>query len=156
MKITSQIASHIMEVYEGDNWTDVGIADTIKDLTVEEATTVTPASANTIAAILYHLKFYNEVVFQRLNGVAPEINDANGFDWPGLNNENDWQQFKDAVHASFVQLADAAKNFPEERLNEATPNGGSSYYKNLHGICEHAHYHLGQIVLLRKLVRKGN
>ena len=27
-----------------------------------------------------------------------------------------------------------------------------TYYRNFHGLIEHAHYHLGQIVLIKKLV----
>jgi len=29
-----------------------------------------------------------------------------------------------------------------------------NYYRNLHGIIEHTHYHLGQIVILKKLVQR--
>jgi len=27
-----------------------------------------------------------------------------------------------------------------------------NYYRNLHGIIEHIHYHLGQIVLIKKII----
>ena len=27
-----------------------------------------------------------------------------------------------------------------------------NYYRNIHGIIEHTHYHLGQIVLIKKIV----
>ena len=154
MKITSLIASHIREVYEGNNWTDVDIAATVKDLSFREAVTQTPASSNTIASLLYHVKFYNEVVIQRLAGISPEINDANGFDMPGLKDETDWKRLIGDAHQSFLKLSDAAENFPEARLNETTPNGGSSFYKTLHGVTEHAYYHLGQMVLLKNLIRK--
>ena len=154
MNITSLIAAHIREVFEGNNWTDISIADTVGDVSFEEAITVTPASGNTIAALLYHVKFYNEVVKQRLNGIAPEINDANGFDMPELKNETEWKKLVDDAHQSFIKLAGASENFPEERLNEKTPNGESSYYKTLHGVTEHAYYHLGQMVILKKLIRR--
>jgi hypothetical protein len=29
-----------------------------------------------------------------------------------------------------------------------------NYYRNLHGIIEHTHYHLGQIVLIKKLLKR--
>jgi uncharacterized damage-inducible protein DinB len=154
MEITLLIAAHIREVFEGNNWTDISIADTVKDLSFEEAITVTPASSNTIAALLYHIKFYNEVVMQRLNGIAPEINDANGFDMPELKNETEWKKLVAEAHHSFVKLSGAVENFPEERLNETTPNGVSSYYKTLHGVTEHAYYHLGQMVILKNLIRR--
>ena len=153
MKITSLIAKHIKEVFDGTNWTEIGIADTVADLTFEEATTATQASRNTIASLVYHVKFYNDVVLQRLHGVSPHINDANGFDMPELKIEGEWKQLIADAHQSFERLAAAAENFPEDRLEELTPNGESSYYKNMHGIAEHAHYHLGQMVILKKLIR---
>ena len=153
MKITSLIAKHIKEVFDGTNWTEIGIADTLADLTFEEATTVTQASRNTIASLVYHVKFYNDVVLQRLQGVSPHINDYNGFDMPELKSEGEWKQLIADAHQSFETLAAAAENFPEERLEELTPNGEASYYKNLHGIAEHAHYHLGQMIILKKLTR---
>ena len=50
MKITELIAQHITEVHEGGNWTEVNIKDTLADVGYKEATTVTRASYNTIAA----------------------------------------------------------------------------------------------------------
>ena len=155
MNLTKLISGHIKEVYEGNNWTDVGISHTLSDVNFKDATTVTPASLNTIASLVYHMKFYNENVMQRLNGINPEINDANGFDMPALQNDNDWKKLIDDAHNSFIKLADAVEKFPEERLSETTPNGDSSYYKTLHGIAEHAHYHLGQIIILKNWLRKN-
>lgn len=152
MKITELIAQHIMEVFEGDNWTDVNMKDTLHDVDYRQAATVTKASYNTIAALLHHLSFYNEIVSMRLLGINPEIDEINGFNVPTIKNEHDWQQLKDAAFASAANLADAVRKFPEERLEELTVTGHSTYYKTLHGIAEHTHYHLGQIVLLKKLI----
>jgi len=99
-----------------------------------------------------HFIFYNEIVFILYLVINPEIDEINGFNVPAIKNEHDWQQLKDAVFASAVNLADAVRNFPEERLNDLTVTGHSTYYKTLHGITEHAHYHLGQIVMLKKLI----
>ena len=153
MKITELIAQHITEVFEGNNWTDVNIKDTIDDIDYREATTVTKASYNTIAALLHHLSFYNDVVSMRLMGINPEIDEINGFNVPAIKNEHDWQLLKDAVFESAINLADSVRKFPEEKVNELTVTGHSTYYKTLHGIAEHTHYHLGQIVLIKKLVR---
>src|SRR6476646_8821900 len=133
MKITDLIALHITEVFEGNNWTDVNIKDTIEDIDYREATTVTKASYNTIAALLHHLNFYNDVVSMRLMGINPEIDEVNGFNVPTIKNEYDWQQLKDAAFASAHNLADKIRKFPEERLWEETVSGLSTYYKTFHG-----------------------
>src|SRR5689334_402586 len=113
MKATELIAKHITQVFDGGNWTDVNFKDTLKDINYKEATTVTKASYNTIAALVYHTCFYNEVVLKRLNGINPAINDKNGFDLPPIKNEDDWRNLKQRCFQSAHELAEASKNFPE-------------------------------------------
>jgi uncharacterized damage-inducible protein DinB len=153
MKTTEHIAQHIIEVFDGDNWTDVNMKDTLRDINFKDATTITKASYNTIAALVYHIAFYNEIVLQRLRGINPAISSANGFDLPTIKNENDWQQIKQRCFQSAHELAAAVIKLPEEKLGELTITGHSTHYKTLHGAVEHVHYHLGQIVLLKKLVK---
>jgi hypothetical protein len=44
---------------------------------------------------------------------------------------------------------------PDAKLTEYfSEEKYGNWYRNLHGIIEHAHYHLGQIVLLKKLIRE--
>lgn len=49
-----------------------------------------------------------------------------------------------------LETLDEAKLFEDF----ADPKYGN-YYRNLHGIIEHTHYHLGQIVLIKKLLKDG-
>ena len=46
------------------------------------------------------------------------------------------------------------EKLPENRLweNIADPKYGD-YYRNIQGIIEHNHYHLGQIALMKKIVK---
>ena len=84
MKLTSLIAQHLLAVFEGDNWTEVSLADVLKDVTLEEAATRTSASPNTIASLLHHLTFWNRVMVQRIKGNDVTIDEHNGFDVPTL------------------------------------------------------------------------
>ena len=43
-----------------------------------------------------------------------------------------------------VKEADLSKTFVDEKYG--------SYYKNLNGILEHGYYHMGQIVILKKVL----
>jgi len=154
MKTTELIAQHIIEVFEGDNWAEVNMKDTLQDINYKEATTVTKASCNTIAGLVHHLSFYNEIVLKRLQGIDPLITETNGFDFPAIRNQDDWVRLKERCFESTRELAREIKNFPEEKLFEITAPGYSTYYKTLHGVSEHVHYHLGQIVLLKKLAKQ--
>ena len=69
-------------MFEGGNWTEVNLKETLSDVDYREATTATRATFNTIAALVHHLTFYNSVVISRLSGEDPEITAANGFDMP--------------------------------------------------------------------------
>jgi uncharacterized damage-inducible protein DinB len=154
MNITNVIATHIRDCFDGENWTGVNVAYTLADVSFLEAQQRTAVSQNTIASLLHHLYYWNGIMMQRIKGINPSVPDSNGFDVDELKNENDWNGLKEKAHQSFLQLADAVKNFPEEKLFETSPTGKSSYYKNFQGIVEHAHYHLGQIVILKKLIKQ--
>ena len=153
MKLTDHIAQHITDVHIGDNWTDVNIKNTLQNVSWQEAVTVTISSANTIAALLYHITFYTKIVLERLKGNKPFISDANGFDMAVLNTENDWLDLQRKNYQSAQNLAETVKQFPEEKLFEPVISGSSTAYKTLHGVIEHTHYHLGQIVIIKNLIK---
>ncbi|SFP83861.1 DinB family protein [Parafilimonas terrae] len=152
MIITNLIAEHIRQVYEGDNWTEVCIADTISNINFQQAQQRTAGSPNTIASLLHHLYYWNEIMVQRMQGKNPQVLQTNGFDVEELKREEDWLALKEKAHHSFIQLANAVKNFPADKLNETYAEGKSTFYKNLQGTTEHAHYHLGQMVIIKKLL----
>ena len=153
MNITALIAQHIIEVHAGGNWTEVDITTTLQDITLPEATTRTLASPNTIASLLHHITFWNRVMVQRTQGVVVQVNNANGYDHPPLHTEEDWQNLKRDNIRSAHELAAAIRQFDEAKLLEPILPNYSTAYKNLQGSVEHIHYHLGQIVILKKLIR---
>ena len=135
MKITELIAQHITEVHEGGNWTEVNIKDTLADVGYKEATTVTRASYNTIAALVHHLSFYNDVVMQRLSGNDPVISESNGFDMAAIKNEDDWIKLKERNIQSAQQLASAVREFPEEKIFELDSNRPCNTLQNAAWYC---------------------
>lgn len=153
MKITSLIAQHLIDVHEGNNWTDVSVADVLKDVTEEECVTLTSASPNTIASLLQHITFWNRVMVQRIKGNNVTIDEHNGFNLPPLQTEDDWLRLKVDNNISSHELAVAIANFDDNKLEEPLVSGGSSAYKNLQGAVEHIHYHLGQMIILKKLIK---
>lgn len=153
MKITSLIAQHLIDVHEGNNWTDVSIADTLKDVTAEEAAVITQASPNTIASLLHHITFWNRLMIKRMQGIDIYVDEKNGYDAPSIKTEADWQQLQVDNNLSAHELAAAIAGFDENLLPESLVLGGSSAYKNLQGTVEHVHYHLGQMVIIKKLIK---
>lgn len=153
MNTAPLVAQHIAEVIHG-NWTEIYLDEAIADVSYEEAIHVPAGLVNSIAMLVNHLEFYNFVITKRLLGTEPVIDDGNGFA-TSIQNENDWQLLIQRTLDSFKQLANRISQLPPEKMQELTPAGGYTFYKMLHGLSEHAHYHLGQIILLKKLVRAG-
>jgi hypothetical protein len=153
MNLPEIIAQHVLDVHEGNNWTEVDLAHTLRDVTLAEATARTPASPNTIAALVRHLVYWNQVMARRAQGQPTQIPATNGFDGPSLHSEADWQALQAELWQSARELAAAIRRMPAEQLPEPILPAYSSAYKNLHGAVEHVHYHLGQLVVLKNLVR---
>ncbi len=85
---------------------------------------------------------------QQLNG-----SDKFSFDLAPITNEEDWQKLVTKTLAEAELFATLIEQLPEERLlKDFSENKYGNYYRNLHGIIEHTHYHLGQIVVIKKII----
>ena len=148
MKFSEAIAQHFYEVNYGNNWTDASVKDALQGITWEQASKKIGA-ANTIASLLFHMDFYNMVVYDRLLGNKRNFEHEESLRVE-INNEEDWQELQDRYFANVAKIHQAILQFDESLLFEQKTK--NTPYKNLHGLIEHIHYHLGQISLLKKLV----
>ncbi len=155
MKITEALANDLTAIVEGESWSDPDLKNVLADVSFIEAISLTAASPNNIASIVYHLNFYNDILFDRLNGRLTTVNSANGFDMPPLKNEEEWQALKALNMSSAKKLTEFIKTLPDEFLFVKLPGQNNTPYQDIHGVAEHAAYHLGQIVILKKLLRSG-
>lgn len=156
MTIPAQIAKHLRDVHFGGNWTSVNLKTTLEDVTWQQATTKI-ASFNTIATLLFHMNYYIRVVSKVLEGEPLNAKDKYSFEHPPVESEKDWQNLLDKTWSDAERFAILIEGFPENRLEETfMEEKYGNYYRNLQGIVEHIHYHLGQIVLLKKLLQQEN
>ncbi len=155
MSVSQQIAKHFKEIYFGGNWTESSLKEQTGDITWKEATSQV-YSINTIASLVFHINYYVTTVLKVLKDDALSGSDAFAFDHPPIQSEEDWQNMLQKTWSEGAEFATIVEQFPDERLwtNMADEKYGS-WYRNLHGIIEHAHYHLGQIAVLKKIIR-GN
>jgi len=151
MQIAPLVSKHISEVVHG-NWTEIYLDDATADITFAEAVALPPGITNSIAMLMHHIGFYNAVVMEWLKGNTTFVDASNGFGVT-IHTEDDWQQLRQNVLDSFKTLANAAKDLSNEKLAEFAPAKDDTLYKTLHGTTEHAHYHLGQIVLIKQIIR---
>jgi uncharacterized damage-inducible protein DinB len=156
MIVTEQIAKPFRQVFFGGNWTAVNLKDTLADVDWQQATAKVQ-SFNTIAALVFHINYYVSEVLKVLNGEPLLAHDKFSFDLPPINCKEDWDKLLNKTWADAEAFAAVLEQLPETRLWEFfTDEKYGTCYRNMHGIIEHTHYHLGQIVLIKKLVAQGN
>ena len=155
MELTKQIALHFKEVHFGANWTSVNLKDTLADVDWQQATTKV-YSFNTIATLVFHTNYYVSAVLKVLQGEPLNAKDAYSFDHPPIHSEEDWQGLLNKTWSDAETFAMLVEQLPETILGETFADEKyGNYYRNLHGIIEHLHYHLGQIVLIKKLLKQN-
>jgi hypothetical protein len=152
--IPSQIAKQFRQVCFGGNWTSVNFQQVLSDVNWIQATTKVN-SFNTIAVLVFHTNYYVSEVLKVLKGGTLEAHDKYSFNVPAIDSAKTRTELLEKTWKDAEEFARLVEELPEIKLSEtfSDPEYGS-YYRNLHGIIEHNHYHLGQIVLIKKLLSK--
>lgn len=153
MNLPAQLAKHLRDVYSGGNWTCVNMKDTLAGVSWQQAVTKIH-SFNTIATLVNHIHYYVAAQLNVLQGNPLDAKDELSFTHPSINNAADWEQMLNKVFADAEALAALIEQLPEETIGQYfTDEKYGTYYRNLQGMIEHTHYHLGQIMLIKKLVQ---
>jgi hypothetical protein len=152
MNLSAHLAKHLREVYFGGNWTSVNLKNSLSGVTWQQATTKVH-SLNTIVALVYHINYYIAAVIKVLQGEPLNASDKFSFDHPQINSQEDWGKLLNQTWVDAETFATLVEQVPESKLWENFEDGKyGNYYRNIQGIIEHTHYHLGQIVLIKKLL----
>lgn len=156
MDLTAQIAKHLRDVYFGGNWTWSNLKDNLADVTWQQATTQV-YSFNTIATLVYHIGYFVSAILKVLQGGPLDAKDKYSFDHPPILSQEDWEKFLDKTWTDAENFASLIERMPESKLwEDFSENKYGNYYRNIHGIIEHIHYHLGQIVLIKKILLQAD
>jgi hypothetical protein len=152
MNLTAQIAKHFRDVHYGGNWTSVNLKETLANVTWQQATTKI-YSLNTIAVLVFHINYYVSAITMVLKGEPLTAHDRYSFDLPPIQSQEDWENLLNKTWNDTENFAKLIEQLPESKLAEIfSDEKYGTYYRNLHGIIEHTHYHLGQIVLIKKIL----
>jgi len=155
MILTAQIAKHFRDVHFGGNWTSINLQKSLEDLNWQQATTKI-YSFNTIATLVFDMNYYLSAVTKVLQGGPLDAHDKYSFDLPPVQSQEDWENLLGKSWTDANNFANLIEQLPEEKLAEDfSENKYGTYYRNLNVIIEHIHYHLGQIVLIKKLIKQS-
>jgi hypothetical protein len=153
MKHSKELANRVREVLLNGKWiANTNYKHSLSDLSWEQATTKI-GSLNTIAALTYHINYYTAGVLNVFEGGKLEIRDKYSFDLPSIESQEDWENLLNEKWSTVEKFANHVELMSDEQLEAGFVNEKyGTYRKNIEAVIEHSYYHLGQIVLIKKMI----
>jgi uncharacterized damage-inducible protein DinB len=97
---------------------------------------------------------WRETVLQRLNGLNILFPENNFFKAITNNSESEWKNLQKRLDDSQSAILHYISSGPVD-LYKTPADGGFTRYELLQGILQHDAYHLGQIILIKKILING-
>lgn len=154
MNSPSFIANNLRAVHFGPNWPGVCLKEKVADLRWEQAIQQIDGY-HSIATLVFHMNYYIDATIKVFHGEPLEAKDSLSFEHARIENADDWETLLGKTWSDAEELASLIEQMPESQLQQdfvESKNG--TYYRCLVGPIEHCYYHLGQISLLRRHVKK--
>ncbi len=153
MKLSTQIAKQFREVLLDGTWVATNFKVQLSDVSWEQATTKV-ASLNTIAALTFHIDYYIAGLIQVYEGGTLDIKDKYSYNAPSITSQNEWDQRLQKLWSNAETFANLVEQMPDNVLMQpfVEEKYGNNYI-NIQAMIEHCYYHLGQIVLIKKLLK---
>lgn|SRR5690606_24979146 len=152
MQTSQQLANRFREVLlNGTFIANTNYKDQLENLPLEIALKKVD-DLNTISILAQHIHYYIKGVSSVFKGGALGIKDAYSFDFSPMTSETEWKDFLKTFFKDAEAFATLVEKIPENKLNDAfTDKKYGTYQRNIDAMIEHCYYHLGQIVLIKKL-----
>lgn len=153
MKRTDEIAKRFREVILNGTWiANTNYKDQLSDLDWKIATAKS-GTLNTIAVLSQHIHYYINGLNHFFKGGSLDIKDQYSFDFAPIQSQEEWEIFLAKFSNDAEEFASLIEQLPEEKLEHAfVDEKYGSYQRNIDGMIEHSYYHLGQIVLIKKML----
>lgn len=108
---------------------------------------------NTIASLTFHVNYYIRGLVNVFEGGELEIRDKYSFDVPEIASDADWQKLVSDFVRDAEKFIHHVKQMDKNALQKTfVKEEYGSYLRNIESQIEHSYYHLGQVVLIKKLV----
>jgi len=147
------IANRLREVLLNGHWiANTNYQEQLGDISWEQAI-LKINNLNTIAALTYHINYYLKGLLAAFETGKLEINDKYSFDLPEIVNKNDWDKLRSDFLLNAALFTDKVEQLNAEIFDKPFfDEKYGSYLRNIEGVVEHSYYHLGQIVLIKKII----
>ncbi|TJZ54782.1 DUF1572 domain-containing protein [Sphingobacterium olei] len=155
MNYSITIANRFREVILDGTWiANTNYKKELTSLDWQVATTKVD-SLNTISLLAQHVHYYISGVKDVVSGGPLAISDQFSFDFPPIASQEQWEQFLNTFWRDSEDFAHLVENTSEEQLRQIfVEEKYNTYLRNIEAMIEHSYYHLGQIILIKKMIRR--
>ncbi len=150
----SKVNKLIKDHYNGNPWIDTTIAATLKQLTAKQAA-VKIGELNSIWQIVNHMIMWRTALIARVMDKPISHPDNNYIEEIKDTSAATWKQTIKRFERSQKDITSFLGSSEDELLDMVSPSSGYSYFELVMSIVIHDSYHLGQIVLIKKMMEEG-
>jgi uncharacterized damage-inducible protein DinB len=162
MSLRVTFKERMMVQWAGEPWHGKSSKALLADITAEEASRRVFEGVQTIWETVHHMLAWTEEVTTRLGGAGAGT-PARG-DWPTVTDTSAqaWEATQEALRTARYALLEAVDKSHEEdfylQVSKAANSTGHGVTKaqTLTGLIDHDIYHLGQIAMLKKALRRSS
>jgi len=153
MKSNEELADRLKEILLDGSWvTGTNIKSQIVNLDWQLATRKI-YNLNSIADLIFHIDYYIAGVLNAIETGKLEIKDKHSFDSPPFKSNKDWNELVKKFCNDSDKLVETVEHMTDDKLHQVfTHEKYGNYKRNINVIIEHSYYHLGQIILIKKLL----
>jgi len=153
MENTYQTAKRLREVILNGTWiANTNYKDELSGLSWEIAIAKIN-SLNTIAVLAQHIHYYIDGIKNAIKDGRLDIQDKYSFDFPPIQSQDEWESFLTKFWSDTEEFTLLIEQMSDEKLKQVfIDEKYGTYQRNIDGMIEHSYYHLGQIVLIKKIL----
>ena len=146
----NRILKLFTDLQHGDSWVGTNFKEALHGVDHVIAAKQISGHTNNIWQLIAHITYWRTRVVNRLTGSdnPPPFLD---FLLPGELIEVNWRQTQHDFESAYHLLRNAIHYFKEDHLKEPSPKEGQTFYQLIMGCLLHDAYHLGQIILLKRI-----
>jgi len=154
--MNKDLANRLKEVLLNGKWiANTNFKEQIISISWEQAIEKVE-NLNTIALLTFHVNYYIKGLLNVFEGGNLEIKDKFSFDMPEITSETDWLNLVNEFVSNAEKFINHVEKMDDNLLTQPFVKVEyGSYLRNIEAQIEHSYYHLGQVSLIKKLIRQG-
>lgn len=151
MKNKKRFKKLLTDNFEGEAWLDISLLPTVANIPAAEAAK-NIYSLNSIWQIVFHITCWRETLLLRIKDRKPPVPENNFFEAIKVTSEEAWQDLLQRLEASQKALMELLEGKKDIDWDEQPSGGSFNNFELMQSILQHDAYHLGQIVLIKKVL----